>query len=318
MTLLDAQMLPTKSVPFGPATGKAGWRHMHAVMGLQEGVIGAGDFKAAQRAAGANKSVDVPAGDAWIQGDDTARQGIYHQNNDATINVVTPDNTSGNPRFDQLILRVYDSSIAGASDTPTLEIVQGTPNGATTIDNRLGAGALPNGAIRLAEWVAPNAYTQVTTAMIRDRRPWARGFRRRMIRTAGDQSYASGAQAVDSATFGARLECSGNPVLATVKMIAQNNTAGVTVTTSILLNTSLVVSDGGQTAWKLNGCAFGGVGIDTNIGGADMIIPPAGSQLFGLAITPSAGTTVVRSSAGTSCSVALTELVGGDAANTGA
>lgn len=213
MALLESQMLPTKSVPFGPATGKAGWRHMHTAMGFREGVLDATHMKASQRAAGGpGKFVDIAAGDGWVQGDDTARQGLYHEHNDAVLTLPTPDNTSGNPRFDQLILRVPDSSIAGASDIPVYEILQGTPNGSTTPDNRVGAAALPNGCFRIAEWVAGNGYTQVTDAMIRDRRTYALGAGFLASGSASGVAYSTGSASLvdlDTANFQRRLESNG-------------------------------------------------------------------------------------------------------------
>ena len=83
MTLLTTELLGTKTYAAQTV------RQMLAQGGggLQEGAVGATDFKVAQRGAGANMSVDVASGGAWVQGDDATRQGLYHQTNDATINV---------------------------------------------------------------------------------------------------------------------------------------------------------------------------------------------------------------------------------------
>lgn len=144
--------------------------------GLQEGVIGANDLKVAQRGAGANMSVDVPTGAAWVQIDTGTRNGLGHVYNDATANVTVTASNGTNPRIDQIILRWNDTSIpTGSGNVPTLEVLTGTATSGATLDNRTGAAALPNDCLRLADLLIPTSSTSVTTANIRDRRPWARG-----------------------------------------------------------------------------------------------------------------------------------------------
>jgi hypothetical protein len=126
---------------------------------VQEGVVGANDLKVAQRAAGgANMSVDIAAGSAFVQGDTTSRQGLYHAYNDALVNLAIGNNSTGNPRLDQIICRVYDSQdgLAGA-DQATLEVVPGTATAGATLDNRNGAAALPFTAVRIASYRSSNA-----------------------------------------------------------------------------------------------------------------------------------------------------------------
>lgn len=235
MALMTTNILPTQTYPFGPGSGKTGIRHLlAAVYGSQEGVgpshllsPAGGDYKVSQRATGATMAVDVAAGEALVLGDDTARQGVYHQANDAVVTVNAPANASGQPRLDQLVLTVADSSIAGGSDTPTLQVLQGTAQAGVTIDNRLGAAALPNNSVRLAEWVTPNAATQITTAMIRDRRPWARGFFRRFQTNglaAATNTSAATYVAVPGQTF--RYESSGAPIRAMFKGSCGHDNSG--------------------------------------------------------------------------------------------
>lgn len=182
MTLLEPMWLPTKTVPFGPAAGKQGLRYMLQQLGdLQEGVFAAGDFDVTQRGAGANMSVDVAAGGAWIYGDDTARQGAYHLVNDATVNVAVSAAHATLPRVDQVVARIYDSTVVGGSDVPAIEVIAGTPTASaqctdpTAANYRLGAAALPNGAVRLADVQVDAAAASIVNAKIYDRRPWARG-----------------------------------------------------------------------------------------------------------------------------------------------
>lgn len=144
-------------------------RQMQAAGGgpLQEGIVNFGDFNVRQRGAGANMSVDVTAGDAWVQGDNTARQGLYHVGNDATINVAIPAAHATLPRVDQVVLRIYDSTvIGGEKDLAAIEVVSGTATAAATLSNLTGAAALPASAVRLAYVHVPALDTTIETAQI--------------------------------------------------------------------------------------------------------------------------------------------------------
>lgn len=216
MALMTPSFLPSQTYPFGPGAGKVGLRFLFEQLAMQEGVIEATAMKVSQRAAGgAGMFVDTALGGIWVRGDDTARQGYYHGYNDAVVTTAVPANVSGNPRFDQLICRNYDAAIAGVVDGMFFEVLTGTPSAPVTIDNRTGAVALPNGAVRLAEWVTPNGAAAITDAMIRDRRPRARGVDLNIHRVAGDLAFATagaGFANVDVATMQHRVELSGGPV----------------------------------------------------------------------------------------------------------
>src|SRR4051794_11835598 len=106
---------------------------------LQEGAVGATDLKAAQRAAGANMSVDVAAGQAWVQIDTGTRNGLGHVVNDATANVAVTASNATNPRVDQVVLQWNETAIpTGAGDVPTLRVLAGTATAGATLDNRTG------------------------------------------------------------------------------------------------------------------------------------------------------------------------------------
>jgi hypothetical protein len=230
VTLLIPELLTTKTYPFGRI------RRTLESLGLQEGVYDAGDYKVTQRGAGANKSVDIDAGRGWVRGDNTARQGNYHAENDAIVNRAVPDNTSGNPRVDQAILRIYDSSVIGGGlDQAEVEILQGTPTAGATLDNAAGVtsrAALPLTAIRLGEWVTPTGFTSITNAIIRDRRPFARGAYWRTERFANglagnDYTTASAVfGAIDNTNLTPRIECTGMPLRVTMRARIGNDTAG--------------------------------------------------------------------------------------------
>lgn len=150
-------------------TTKYSAQRMRAMMAaasiIQEGIVNFGDFAVSQRGAGANMSVDVAAGDAWILGDNTARQGLYHVGNDGNVNVAVPAAHATNPRIDQVVLRVYDSTvIGGEKDLATIEVISGTATLGASLSNLTGAAALPSTAIRLAYILVGAAVTKVETA----------------------------------------------------------------------------------------------------------------------------------------------------------
>lgn len=155
-------------------------RRVNQALVMQEGIWDFGHFKATQRGAGANMSVDIAAGEAWVDGDSSVDQGFYHVVNDATVNVAIANNASGNPRIDQIVLRVNDSADAGSgTDTPALEVIQGTPSAGATLANRTGAAAIPNTALKLADVLVANGAVKIENAQIgnlRDPRAGLTGY----------------------------------------------------------------------------------------------------------------------------------------------
>jgi hypothetical protein len=185
--------------------------------GLQEGVVGdaiAGfstPFKVSQRAASANMTVDVAGGGAYVRGDYSSRQGLYHVFNDAVANVSIGANGTGNPRIDQVILRIHDTTDGGgAQDAATIEVLAGGASAGATLDNRTGAQTLPGGAIRLADVLVGAGVGSITNSNIRDRRPWAHGVRYVDSLVAGPVN--AGISAPGSLFADARVECTGNPM----------------------------------------------------------------------------------------------------------
>jgi hypothetical protein len=216
--------------------------------GLQEGVVGAqaaaGDLKVAQRAASANLSADVALGAAWVTIDTGTRNGIGHVFSDATFNAgpFTAGNAT-NPRVDQVIARWNDTSIpTGAGNIPTIEVLTGTATAGATLDNRLGATALPNDCVRLADVLMPVSASSVTTANIRDRRPWARGAAFTVVGNgAGNHTtVATTAASLAAGAYDIRLECSGATLDVDFTAIAAHNVAGGTVSLLLLLDGAAV------------------------------------------------------------------------------
>jgi hypothetical protein len=163
---------------------------MHRLGQTQEGVLEPGDFKVTQRATGgANMSVDIAAGDAWVDSDSGVRSGRAH------------------------ILDYNDTSIPAGQggNTPTIRVLTGAPTAGATNDNPVGAPNVPNDALLLGMFVVPAASTQVIDANIRDRRKRARGAVLRVL----DATVGAFAGPTSSTTFqqagalGGRMELSG-------------------------------------------------------------------------------------------------------------
>lgn len=143
---------------------------------LAEGVIDpVTDLKVTQRAAGADKSVDVAVGICVIAGDDQADQGKYLCRNTAVYNVSVTANVSGDIRYDRIVAQINDPDAGGAAGSNwTIECLPGTP----------GAGvppAVPDSAISLATIQLADGYATVTDGIITDTRteygfaePWER------------------------------------------------------------------------------------------------------------------------------------------------
>jgi hypothetical protein len=265
---------------FNPAVAVT-FQRMRALLlegggGLQEGVLGAGDLKGSQRAAGANLSADVAAGVAWVTVDTGARNGATHIYNDAVFNA--GPFTAGHatlPRIDQVVLRYNDSAIpTGAGNTPTIEVLTGTATSGATLDNRLGATALLNDCVRLCDVLMPAVAASVTTANIRDRRPWARGAYWQVNSNGALGNFTTTsltAVQFASGAFDARIECSGAPLEVDFMGTGQHSVAGGTLTVHLLM-------DGVEVRQVLTTVA-------TAAGAAAMplqhsVVPVAGSHLF--------------------------------------
>lgn len=99
------------------------------------GIVGLGSsnlFKVEERAAGANLSVDVQIGRAYLK----RSANCYGVWSDAVENVTIDSNTSGNPRIDAIVLYNDLVSTPGAtgagSDVPNIIAVKGTPAASPT------------------------------------------------------------------------------------------------------------------------------------------------------------------------------------------
>lgn len=137
--------------------------------------------------AGGGNVVNVTGGTAYAAAVGTPDGGLYRIRTESTNTAVTvAANTSGsNPRLDQIILRVYDTSIdpgAGANKA-AIEVVTGdnTVAGAT-LDNRSGARNLSTflatgtrSVLLLADVLSPVSSGAIAASNIRDRRQYFEG-----------------------------------------------------------------------------------------------------------------------------------------------
>jgi hypothetical protein len=203
---------------------------------MQEGVANAGDLKVSQRAAGANMSVDIATGDFWIRTDTDTPDGLIHGYSDAISNQTVTASHATLPRVDSVYVQYNDSSLGAGvgGDTPTFRVLAGTATTGAQITNfagasyRAGAAAAPNDALLVADILVPAASTSVTNPNIVDRRPWARGASRVVFRTSGDTAAYSATSwgDIDATNLKPRIECSGVPLLISLKGMGVSATAG--------------------------------------------------------------------------------------------
>lgn len=268
---------------------------------VQNGVLGAGDLMVTQRGAGANMSVDVAAGSGWVKGTSSARQGLYNLYNDATVNVTLTAANATNPRVDQIILRVYDSTDGGsAQDIGALEVVTGTATAGATLNNRTGVGALPAHSIVIADVLVPAAAASVTNANIRDRRAWARGAYGRLMRTqnaAAGSNYTTTSSvyaAIDATNLSPRIECSGAPLKLCLRGQISHTTTNSWVAFNVTIDGTMV--DGLAANAPLWFSALPAAGFAQNFNMEWEIIPTAGSHIIApqFATAGATGTLIVN------------------------
>lgn len=136
-----------------------------------EGIIETNDFAVSQRAAGANLSVDVASGEAYVKGDTTADEGSYYVREASTVNVAITAADVSNPRVDRVVLEVKnDSEDASGLNLARIRTIDGTPTVGATLSNLSGAAAVPSTCLLLANVLVAASDTAITTAEIQDAR----------------------------------------------------------------------------------------------------------------------------------------------------
>lgn len=107
---------------------------------------------------GSGLNVSVAQGGAWVEGDDDDR-GMYSVYNDAAVTVTVGAADPTNPRIDQIIARVYDSTYGEGADEWVLEVLAGTATAGATLTNLNGAASISGlNAITLAYVLVPATF----------------------------------------------------------------------------------------------------------------------------------------------------------------
>jgi len=145
------------------------------------GVASSGDFAVSQRGAGANMSVDIAAGGAYIAPAAVTRQGMYYVQYDSTYNTSSNGGytwtaaDATNPRIDLVCLEVKDNAEDASGATGLrFRIVDGTPNASAT--HQLATTywpAVPTGCVPIAAIRVPATATTLTTTNITNLNPLA-------------------------------------------------------------------------------------------------------------------------------------------------
>lgn len=136
-----------------------------------EGIVESGDFAVSQRAAGANMSVDVAAGEAYVKGDTNADEGSYYCRETGTLNATFTASDATNPRIDRVVLEVKnDSEDSSGLNKARIRVIDGTPTVGATLTNLTGAASVPSTCLLLANVLVGAGVTTILTANIQDRR----------------------------------------------------------------------------------------------------------------------------------------------------
>ena len=132
-------------------------------IGGEQGVLTASNFQAAQRGSGANMSVDVAPGFAYVVGDDVTNQGTYFVWLDGTTNVTGWTVPGSGTYHHRLVLQVQDKLSLGSWTGYTANLVP-------VLDTGGGLPAEPASATTLATIDIPTASASITNSMINDYR----------------------------------------------------------------------------------------------------------------------------------------------------
>lgn len=128
-----------------------------------EGTLKAGDFAVTENGT-PNMSVNVAAGEAYVEGDESTSQGLYYVRNDATLNVAVSAASGANPRKDIVVVRVRDDDYSGATNAGDVAVIAGTPAASPTVP------ATPSNAVKVAEiTVGQSASTVVQSNIVSTR-----------------------------------------------------------------------------------------------------------------------------------------------------
>lgn len=170
-------VVPLQGYP-APGYGALDLRRAMNALG-REGVVGLTDFQVTPTAGGNTLAVDVNPGQALVQGDTVAYQGLYYVERDTAISggarLDVAQANASNPRIDAIDIQIYDTVYDGSGDSLARVLYQqGTPTATATLANPLGAPTLPASALRLALIQVSTSTTTISTANLLDVRPYVR------------------------------------------------------------------------------------------------------------------------------------------------
>jgi hypothetical protein len=133
-----------------------------------EGVVDGASFAVTERAAGANMSVDVAAGRAYISGTDQSNQGLYLCITEQTVNVIVEPADPSLGRIDLVVAQVRDPNAGGiAGDDWQFTVLEGTPDASPV------APSLPASSIPLAEIAVGAGVTSILDVDLTDLRTFS-------------------------------------------------------------------------------------------------------------------------------------------------
>lgn len=230
VSMKDPKMLGSRV----PGAGKDG---SASIAGVQAGILSG--CKVIQTPAGANQGYRIGSGQAILFDSTVAGLAVYTDNTNED-DVVTAAHASL-PRIDS----IYVSSgpqFGVALNTRGWGAVAGTATSGATLDNRLGAAAIPANAVLVADILRPAANNIVTTANIRDRRPWANGAKTRISgnAVAAFTVATSVLQSLAAGTFDVRLETAGMDVSVIFEAVMTNATANTAGNILLLIDGAVV------------------------------------------------------------------------------
>jgi hypothetical protein len=147
------------------------FRQLLDIVVADGGVALVSDLEVTQRAAGANRSVDVAPGTCVIPGTDIADQGKYLCRLFNSVNVpLDAAPGTGQSRIDLIIAQARDSTaVFGAPDDWTITFVKGTAASSPTVPSA------PASSIVLAQVLVGSNVTTITDSNITDTRAAATG-----------------------------------------------------------------------------------------------------------------------------------------------
>lgn len=141
---------------------------------VRQGVIRLSEF--AGVASGSARAITVSSGNIFVQGSESANQGMYHCFADAPVDVTIAPAASF-PRIDSIYVVVHDPLESGTSSIFERVVQQGTETSGTTLDSRAGANVtVPNNSFWICDVLATVGSGLIPAANVRDKRKVRKGW----------------------------------------------------------------------------------------------------------------------------------------------